>query len=169
MMAFGKKCPVCGGKSLIDRSPDSWFTALPAVRSCACADCRQQIVRLSGLAAIGVEQRQSLRKLVPPFFLARIPATNQYVRIKNISEGGLCLVQHPKAPPIPHRLLQMDLFNYSNNTSLEHISAEIITTTEQTVESCGFRIPVHSNCARFVNLNQAQRKVLSFCMGQYGV
>ena len=168
MVAFGKKCPACGGKNLIGRSSNARLAALPTAQPRACTDCDQQLVLLFAFVAIGVEQRHLLRKRMPPFFIVRIPATNQHVRIKNISEGGLCIVQHPKAPPIPNRFLQLDIFNCNNGTSLEQITAEIITTTEQIVESCGFKTTVINNCARFVNLNQAQRKVIATCLGQYG-
>lgn len=168
MVTLGKKCPACGGKHLIDRSSNSWLAALPTARSCVCAGCRQQIVLLFSFVAIGIEQRIFSRKQLPPFFLARIPAINQHVRIKDISEGGLCIVQHPNAP-IPNRFFQLDLLNCSDGTSLEQITAEIIATTEQIVERCGFKIVVHNNCARFVNLNQAQRKVLTACLNQYGI
>jgi hypothetical protein len=167
MIAFGKKCPACGSKNLINQAPASRLATLPTVRSCACADCRQQIVLLFAFA-IGVERRQLARKQMPPFFLARIPATNQHIRIKDISEGGLCIVQHPNAPRMPNHLLHLDICNCSNGTSLEQIMVEIVATTEQIVESCNLKFIILNNSARFVNLNQAQRKILAACMNQYG-
>ncbi|MCL2458560.1 MAG: PilZ domain-containing protein [Desulfobulbus sp.] len=169
MVAFGRKCPACGGKNLIARSSNSWLAALPAARSYACADCHQQIVQPFAFVAIGVEQRHLSRKRMPPFFLVRIPATNQYARIKNMSEGGLCFNLDYNALPPARRFLQLDLYNCNDGSSLEQIPAEIVATTKQTLVNNGFKTTVRNNCARFVNLNQAQRKVLATCLGQYGI
>ncbi|MCL1981218.1 MAG: PilZ domain-containing protein [Proteobacteria bacterium] len=168
MMAFGRKCPACGGKNLIDRTSTSWLATLPTVRPSACADCRQHLVLLAAFAIGSKEQRHSLRARMPPFFLIRIPATNQYARIQNISEGGLCFDLDHKARPLTSHLLELDIFNCSNNTTLERIPAELVSTTEQVVENKCFKTRILNNRTRFVNLNQAQRKVLATCMQQYG-
>ncbi|MDR2549956.1 MAG: PilZ domain-containing protein [Desulfobulbus sp.] len=168
MVVFGRKCPACGGKNLIDRSPNSWLATLPTARSCACANCHQQLVLLATFA-IGVEQRRFPRLQLPSFFLVRIPATNQYARIKNISEGGLCFDLDYNALPLTRRSLRLDLYNCNDGSSLEQIPAEIVATSEQIVENNGFKTTVLNNCARFVNLNQAQRKVLANCLVQYAI
>lgn len=168
MMVFGKKCPSCGGQRLAARTPVSKFAPLPTARAYACEDCRQQLVYLFPLS-IGVEHRQFVRKQLPPFFLVRIPGrTSQYARIKNISEGGLCFDQHYNAAPLTSRQLELDLYNCNDGSSLEHLSAEIVSTFEQLLEINGMKTTVLNNCVRFVNLNQAQRKVLSTCLAQYG-
>ena len=167
MMVFGKKCPACGGGNLIARPPNSRLAALPTARSYACADCPQQIVRLFP-CAIGVEQRHFPRRRLPAFFLIRIPATNQYARIRNISEGGLCFDLHRQAPPLPRRFFRLDLYNCNDGSSLELLPAEIVATAEQSLETNGFTTTIRNNCARFINLSQAQRKVLAGCLGRYG-
>jgi len=167
MMVFGRKCPVCGGKNLVGRPPSSWLASLPTAQSYSCTDCRRQSVQLF-FFAINVEKRQFPRKRLPPFFLVRIPLTNQHVRIKDISEGGLCFVQHDNALPIPRHFFRLDLFNCNNGTSLEQLPAKVVATTEQIVERNGFKATVLNHRVRFGNLNQAQRKVLASCLVQYG-
>jgi hypothetical protein len=169
MMVFGKKCPACGGQQLTARPLVAKFASLPTARAYACQDCRQQLVYLFPVS-IGVENRQFSRKQLPPFFLVRIPgrANTQYARIKNISEGGLCFDQHYNAPPLTSHQLDLTLYNCNDGSSLEHLSTEIVATFEQLLEVNGIKTTVLNNCARFINLNQAQRKVLSTCLAQYG-
>lgn len=168
MMVFGKKCPSCGGNRLNARPPISRLAAVPTARSYACADCHQQMVALFA-CSIGVEHRHYPRKRLPSFFLVRIPDTNQYARINNISEGGLCFDLHYNAAPITNRFLRLDLYNCNDGSSLELLPAEIVATTEQLLEINGIKTTILNNCARFVNLNQAQRKVLLTCLAQYGI
>jgi len=168
MIAFGKKCPACNGHRLTARPRLSWLASLPTAQAYGCDECHQQIVVLFSLS-VGIEHRHFVRKQLPPFFLVRIPGrTDQYARIKNISEGGLCFDQHYNAAPLPSRLLKLDLYNCNDGSSLEQLPAEIVTTTEQLLEINGLKTTMLNNCARFINLNQAQRKVLLSCLAQYG-
>jgi len=169
MIVFGQKCPACGGKQLIARPPVSRLAALPTARTYACADCRQQIVVLFPFS-IGVENRHFVRKRLPPFFLVRIPGgMDQFVRIKNISEGGLCFDQHYNAASVANRFFKLDLYNCNDGSSLEQLPAEIVATSEQLLEVNGLKTTLLNNCVRFVNLNQAQKKVLLTCLAQYGM
>jgi len=168
-MVLGKKCPACGGKRLTARSPISRLAALPIARSYACADCHQQMVALFPFS-IGVEHRHFARKRLPSFFLARIPgSTNRYVQIKNISEGGICLHQHADAVPVAGRFFRLDLYNCNDGSSLEQLPAEIVATSKQILEINGIKTSILSHCARFVGLNQAQKKILHTCLVQHGL
>lgn len=168
MMVLGKKCPACGGERLVAKPPVSRIATLPTARSYACADCRQQVLFLFPFS-IGVENRHFARRQLPPFFLVRISSgTNQYARIKNISEGGLCFDQHYNAAPISGRFFKLDLYNCNNGASLEQLPAEIVATSEQLLEVNGVKTTILNNSARFIDLNQAQIKVLRTCLDQYG-
>jgi hypothetical protein len=168
MMVFGKKCPTCGGKRLIARPPVSRLAVLPTARAYACADCQQQMVAIFPFS-IGVENRHFARKQLPSFFLVRISGnTDQYARINNISEGGLCFDQHYNATPLASHFFKLDLYNCNDGSSLEQLPAEIVATTEQLLEINGIKTTILNNCARFVNLNQAQKKVLHTCLAQHG-
>ena len=169
MMAFGKKCPACGGRRLAARPATTRLGALPTARTYACADCGQQMVYVFP-AAIGFENRQFVRKQLPPFFLVRITGrANQFARIKNISEGGLCFDQHYNAAPVGGSLVALDLYNCNDGSSLEQLPTEIVATFEQQLDVNGIKTTVLNHCARFVNINQAQRKVLSNCLAQYAL
>lgn len=169
MMVFGKKCPACGGKELTARPSESRIATLPTAKAFACSSCRQPLVFLC-LFSIGIENRQHARKKMPPFFLVRIPGrTHQYARIKNISEGGLCFDHQYSAGALTRRLLMLDLYNCNDGSSLERLTAEIVATSEQLLDINGIKTTVLNYCARFVNLNQAQRKVLHTCLAQYGM
>ena len=169
MMVFGKKCPACGGKQLTARHSVSRIAALPTAKAFACSSCRQPLVVLFPFS-IGIENRQYARKKMPPFFLVRIAGrTHQYARIKNISEGGLCFDHHYSAGSLNNRLLMIDLFNCNEGSSLEQLPTEIIATSEQLLDINGVKTTVLNYCARFVNLNRAQRKVLHTCLAQYGM
>lgn len=168
MAVFGKKCPTCGGTELIVRPPTSWINAIPLVQAYSCAACRQQLVTLL-FYSIGVDHRHFPRKHLPPFFLARIPGEcDQYVRIKNISEGGLSFDQHYNAAPFGTTVLTIDLYNCNDGSSLEQLPTEIVATTEHILDINGYKTTILNHCARFVNLNQAQKKVLRSCLDQYG-
>ncbi len=169
MMVFGKKCPACGGKQLTARPSASRIAALPTANAYSCSNCRQPLMFLC-LFSIGIENRQHARKKMPPFFLVRITGrTNQYARIKNISEGGLCFDHQYSAGPLNSRLLMVDLFNCNEGSSLEQLPARIVATSEQLLDINGIKTTVLNYCAQFVNLNQAQRKVLHTCLAQYGM
>jgi DNA-directed RNA polymerase subunit RPC12/RpoP len=169
MMVFGRKCPACGGKLLIARPAVSRIAALPTARTYACADCRQQLVFLFPLS-IGVENRHFARKRLPPFFLIRIPGlANQYARIKNISEGGVCFAQQYNAAPITDRLIKLDLYNCNEGSSLEQLPVEVVATSEQILDINGIKTTILNTRARFVDLNQAQKKVLFSCLTQQGL
>lgn len=168
MAVFGKKCPTCGGTELIARPPTSWINAIPLVQAYSCAACRQQLVTLL-FYSIGVDHRHFPRKHLPPFFLARIPGEcDQYVRIKNISEGGLSFDHHYNAAPFGTTVLTIDLYNCNDGSSLEQLPTEIVATTEHILDINGYKTTILNHCARFVNLNQAQKKVLRSCLDQYG-
>ncbi len=169
MIVFGKKCPACGGKRLLARPLVSRAALLPTAKAFSCRDCRQQMIFLF-LLTFGIENRHHPRKKLPPFFLIRIPGpTKQYARIKNISEAGICFDYNYNAAPIASRFLLLDLYNCNDGSSLEQLPAEIIATSEQMLDINGMKTTVLNNCARFVNLNQAQKKILSTCIDQYGL
>ena len=52
---------------------------------------------------------------------------------------------------------------------MEPLPAKIVATSEQLLDINGIKTTVLNYCAQFVNLNQAQRKVLHTCLAQYGV
>nr|WP_321466913.1 PilZ domain-containing protein [uncultured Desulfobulbus sp.] len=168
MMVLGKKCPSCGGRHLTARPPVARLATFPTARAYACSDCRQQLVFLFPFS-IGVENRQNARKLMPPFFLVRISGTkNQYARINNLSEGGMCFQQQYNAPPLPGPKLMLDLYNCNDGSSLEQLPAEIVATNERLQDQNGHKSTNVNYSARFVHLSQAQRKILSSCLEQYG-
>lgn len=169
MTVFGKKCPACGGKHLLDRPAVSRLAALPFVHAYACADCHQQLLYFFPVA-LGEEHRKSGRKRMPPFFLVRIGGnTSQYARIHNISEGGLCFQQHAHAAPFAGPRLWLDLYNCNDGSSLEQIPAEIVATNEQLVDIAGHRTTSIRYSTRFMHLSHAQRKVLKGCIEQHGI
>lgn len=168
MMVLGKKCPSCGGRQLTKRPAAARLAAFPTARAYACSACQQQLVFLFPFS-IGVENRQSVRKQMPPFFLVRINGTsNQYARINNLSEGGMCFQQQYNAPPLPGPRLLLDLYNCNDGSSLEQLPAEIVATNERLQEQNGHKSTKVHYSARFTHLNQAQRKVLNSCLEQYG-
>lgn len=168
MMVFGKKCPACGGKRLLARPPASRAAWLPTAKTFACGDCRQQMVFLFPFSFC-LENRHHPRKKLPPFFLVRISGrTNQYARIKNISEAGICFTYNYNAAPLANRFLMLDLYNCNDGASLEQLPTEIISTSKQLSDINGMKTTILNSCARFVHLNQAQRKILSTCIAQYG-
>ena len=168
MMVLGKKCPACGGNQLSVKSSTAKIAAVPGAKTFMCTECKQQIVNLFSFS-IGVENRNYVRKKLPPNILVRIQgSSDQFARIKNISEGGICFDHHYGADPINSRFLFLDLYNCNDGTSLEQLSAEIVATSEQLLDINGIKSTVLNNSARFVNLNQAQKKVLFSCINQYG-
>ncbi|WP_448872873.1 PilZ domain-containing protein [Desulfobulbus propionicus] len=169
MRVFGKKCPACEGHNLISRPAVGRLASIPTAHTYACADCHQPLVYLLGFS-IAIENRQSIRKRMPPFFLIRINgADNQYARINNISEGGLSFCQQYNAAPFSGPHLFLDLFNCNDGSSLELLPAEIVATNEQLQEHNGHKATTINYSLRFKNLSQAQRKVLSNCLHQYGL
>jgi len=150
MIVFGKKCPSCGRKHLKARSSNAFLFK--------CEDCQKQFMFLFPFS-ISREDRLHVRKKLPPCFLIRIPGHthHQYASIKNVSEGGICFSHSV----VPSRFLMLDLYNCNDGASLEQLPVEIvaISTTGATI----------SNCARFVNLNHPQKKIISSCIAQYGI
>ena len=169
MTVFGKKCPACGGKHLIDRPATSRLAVLPLVRAYACADCHQQLLYFFPFS-LSREYRNSCRKRMPSHFLVRINGdTGQYARLQNLSEGGLCFQQQYRAAPIANSRLSIDLYNCNDGSSLEQISAEIVATNELLLDIAGHRTTAVNYSARFLHLSQAQRKVLAGCIQQHGL
>ena len=169
MMVFGKKCPACGGNQLLAKESAARITALPGAKAFMCADCNQQILLVLGVA-IGTEHRNFERKKMSPYILVRIPGpSSQFARITNISEGGVCFYQQIGADIPFSRFLMLDLYNCNDGSSLEQLPAEIVATTEQILDIKGVKSTVCNNSARFVDLNQAQKKVLHSCINEHGV
>jgi hypothetical protein len=169
MIVFGLKCPACGGERLVARHSDSWLTTLPTAGAYVCADCRQPLVFLLSFS-IALDNRKFARKKLPPFFLVRFPGVpNQYARIKDISEGGICFNQHYNATPITSRFFKLDLYNCNDGSALEHLPTEIVTTSEHFEDINGIKTTFLNRSARFVDLNQAQRKILLTCLSQYAL
>lgn len=169
MKVFGKKCPACGGKNLIDRPTIPRLAALPLVHAYACADCHQQLIYFFPFS-ISQECRKSCRKRMPSHFLVRInDNVGQYARIQNLSEGGLCFQQQYRAAPFASPRLSIDLYNCHDGSSLEQISAEIVATNEQLLDIAGHRTTTVNYSTRFIHLSQAQRKVLAACLTQHGI
>lgn len=168
MKVFGKKCPACGGKTLLVRPATSRLAALPLVRAFACADCHQQLLYLFPFS-ISREYRTSCRKRMPSHFLVRINGnTGQYARIQNLSEGGLCFQQQYRAAPFASPRLSLALYNCHDGSSLEQIAAEIVATNEHLIDIAGHRTTAINYSTRFIHLSQAQRKVLAGCLTQHG-
>ncbi len=170
MIVLGRKCPACGSKQLAVRPPNTAPGWLPAATSMVCERCLQAVVFALGVS-VGVENRRYTRKILPPHFLVRISGrTSRFARIRNISEGGICFDQPiDAAPGKMERYLMLDLFNCNDGSSLEQLSTEIVATHEQFLEIKGLPTVIHTNGARFVNLNDAQKKVLLACINQHGV
>lgn len=168
MMVFGKQCPACGGKELTARPWGAWLAMLPTVRAYVCNRCQQALVFLFPFA-IAIELRQLPRITLPSFFLVRIAdGSSQYARINNISTSGLSFTQPYSAGGRSRGLLMLDLYNSNDGSSLEQLPAEIVTCSEQLLVVNGTKTTVRNCCVRFVNLNQAQQKVLATCLDQYG-
>lgn len=168
MKALGKKCPACGGSRLTRRPATGRLSTFPTALAYSCADCQQPLVYLFGVS-VSIENRQSARKRLPPFFVVRINGmTGQYAQISNISAGGLCFRQHYNATPFTDPHLRVDLFNCNDGSSLDQLPAEIVATNEQLQEVNGLRSTTVNYSVKFTNMNRAQRKVLSNCLNLYG-
>ena len=168
MMVLGKKCPACGGSQLVAKENAPRITALPGANAFMCRDCNQQILHVFGVA-IGMEHRHFTRKKMPPYILVRIPGPNsQFARITNISEGGICFYQQAGADILHSQYLMLDLYNCNDGSSLEQLPAEIVATSEQILDCNGIKNTVYNKSARFVDLNQAQKKVLTSCINEHG-
>jgi hypothetical protein len=116
-----------------------------------------------------MERRHYTRKKLPPNFLIHISGqTDQYAKIKNISEGGVCFNHHFNATPISSRFVMLNLYNCNDGSSLEQLPTEIVTTSEQLLEINGIKTTMVNNCARFADLNQTQKKVLLTCIAEHG-
>lgn len=169
MMMFGRKCPVCGNRQLATRPPVNEPAWLPAAQSLICEHCCQPLLYCLGIS-LGVERRHADRKQLPANFLVRISGrTNQFARISNISPGGICFDMHYSAPPPSGYCLMLDLYNCNDGSSLEQLAAEIVATCEQMLDINGIKTTVYKQSARFVHLNQAQKKILFSCIQQYGI
>ena len=169
MIVLGKKCPACASNRLSARETTSRLTAIPGVETCMCMECKQQILVFFSFS-MSVEHRNSARKKLPPYMLVRLPGQfNQFARIKNISEGGICFDQHCGATPPDSGSFLLDLYNCNDGSSLEQLPAKIVASYEQQLDINGVRSTVVNNCARFVQLNQAQKKVLCSCIDQHGI
>lgn len=169
MTVFGKKCPACGGKHLLDRPAIASMATLPFARAYACHDCQQQLIYFFPFS-ISKEYRKSDRKRMPSYFLVRINGnTGQYARVQNLSEGGLCFQQQYRAAPFVGPRLLLDLFNCNDGSSLEQIPAEIVATNEQLMDIAGYRTTTINYSTRFMHLSQTQRKVLAGCIKQHGI
>jgi len=119
--------------------------------------------------SVSREHRRFPRKQLPPFFLVRISGKElQYARIKNISEDGISFDQHYNAPPLSSNIISIDLYNCNDGSSLEKLPTEILATTEYILDTNGIKTTILNYCGRFVNLTQAQKKVLRSCLNQFG-
>ena len=167
MITFGKRCPACGSRRLVSAAGGGRPPAFPTTKHCACADCGQQLICLPGCCST-IEHRHHHRRQMPPFFLVRIPGPpNRFARIRNISEGGICFASPDGATPAPGRFF-LDLYNCNDGSSLELLPAEIVASPVLPVETNGIRTTALNSCARFTNLNRAQKKVLRACIARYG-
>lgn len=136
-----------------------------------CGHCSQPLYYCLGFS-FGVERRHADRKQLPAHFLVRIAGRanpNQFARINNISKGGICFGTQYGTPPPSGSCLLLDLYNCNDGSSLEQLAAEIVATCEQVLDINGFRTTVYTQCARFIHLNQAQKKILFSCIQQYGI
>lgn len=168
MVTLTKKCPHCGGKRSTQRTQVPWPGSLPFFKTFFCQDCHQ-LFRYFFPVAIAFENREYPRSELPINFILRIRGSrNQYARIANISPGGLSFTHHNNVIPTDTRLLVVDLFDCNNGSSLESLQLEIVATCEQSLDVQGRKTSVFQKSARFIHLNQAQEKVLSTCIRQYG-
>lgn len=168
MITLTKKCPHCGSKRSTPRTQAPGPVSLPLVKTFFCQDCRQ-LFRYLFPFAIALENRGHPRSALPKNFLLRIrgPRT-QYARITNISPGGLSFTHHTRVASTDNSLLVVDLYNCNNGSSLESLQLEVVATSEQHLNLQGRKTSTHKNSARFIHLNQAQQKILSTCIRQYG-
>jgi hypothetical protein len=167
-MTYTKKCPGCGSKRSAPRPPTSWMASLPFVSTFSCQECRQQFVYVFPFS-IAIENRRYPRSKLPVYFLLRVRGPqNQYTRIANISPGGIAFTHHTNTVPAGTRFLVVDLYNCNDGSSLESLTAEVVATSEQRLDIQGRKTSLFTNSARFIHLNQAQKKVLSTCISQHG-
>lgn len=167
MITFGRKCPACASRHVVAAPGGARPGVFPLARRCACADCGQQMVCLPGFSRT-IEHRHHHRRQMPPFFLVRIPGPpNRFARIRNISDDGICFVS-PAEQTFPPGPLLLDLYNCNDGSSLELLPAEIVASPVLPVEIKGIRTAALNSCARFTNLNRAQKKVLRACIARYG-
>jgi hypothetical protein len=168
MITLTKKCPHCGSKRFTPRTPSPWTALLPFIKTFSCQDCCQ-LFRYFFPIAVAFENRGHPRSELPINFLLRIQGLrNQYARITNISPGGLSFTHHNNLVLPDTRLLMVDLYDCNNGSSLESLQLEVVFTSEQQVDRQGTKISVFQNSARFIHLNQAQKKVLATCIQQNG-
>ncbi len=169
MMTFGEKCPACGHPQLSTRTPASLPAWLPTAKPLICERCHQPLLTFFGIS-LSVECRRHLRTNLPPFFLVRIPGqTNQFARISNISEGGICF-SHRNGHPCPAagQHLFLDLYNCNEGSSLEQLLVQIVASRQQPLDLHGIPASICHHSGRFVHLSHAQSKVLANCIQQYG-
>ena len=84
-------------------------------------------------------------------------------------KGGVCFAQQYNAAPITNRLIKLDLYNCNEGSSLEQLPVEVVATSEQILDINGIKTTILNTRARFVDLNQAQKKVLFSCLTQQGL
>ena len=167
MVCLGKRCPCCGGKKMMSRGQNSWMERTSFAAPLVCTECGERLISY-GLCTISAEQRRHNRFLLPASFLLRIPGDcPQFARIKNISQGGIRFDNLSCSLPA-HTTLRVDIFNCNTGTGIEQLPVEIIAPPEKNpATTTGDEIQTTKG-ARFLNLTQAQKKLLADCIQTNG-
>lgn len=170
MPMLGKTCPACGHRQLSPRpTPKKPLVWLGVAQALVCDRCRQPLLYGLGVAW-AVERRRAERKRLPLHFLIRIPGpVNQFATISNISQGGICFALHAAVPTAAGSRLCLDLYNCNDGSSLDGLVVEILAKREPPRALNSGGIPRIQQSARFIRLNQAQKKVVLACMEREGI
>ncbi len=168
MVTLWKKCPSCSKTKLAKKADGSFTATFQITKKYFCKTCYQQILFIL-FFSLAVENRKHPRKRFPAFFLVRIPGTeNQFARINNISQGGICFSHNFKDSPFPALPPTIDLYNCNDGSSLDQLPIQLIATDEDIQHGIKESKTIVNNRIRFTNLNQAQKKILEACLAAYG-
>ncbi|MBM9512121.1 PilZ domain-containing protein [Desulfogranum marinum] len=152
---------------MMSRGQNSWMERTSFASPLVCTECGQRLTSY-GLCTISAEQRRHNRFLLPASFLLRIPGDKpQFARIKNISQGGISFDNLSCCLPA-HKTLRVDIFNCNTGTGIEQLPVEIVSTPEKIQNETPVAAIQATKGARFLNLTQAQKKLLADCIQTNG-
>nr|WP_161629878.1 PilZ domain-containing protein [Desulfogranum japonicum] len=105
--------------------------------------------------------RRHQRVTLPRTFVMKIPGKKtQYSRIENISEGGICFDCNFDLCLQKNQTLHIDLYCCDDGSLLEKLPIEVLSTYEHAPENMQMPVPKLVTGARFLDLNEKQKRVL---------